>query len=117
MYQPLTDEQWQLLEPFFPKPFKRGRGKPHAPWRNVLNSIFFILHTKLKWDALPKALEIFAPKSVAHRWFLRWDKEGFLHKILNSSEEFSSLAATIASLPRRNRHPKEPRNLEASISA
>jgi transposase len=118
MYQPLTDTQWLTLEPLFPKPIKRGRGKPHAPWRTVLNSIFFVLHTGLKWEALPKREEnpAFAPKSVAHRWFLRWEKDGFLTKILNTLEGFSALTTQVSSLPRRKRGPKVEPQI-AAISA
>ncbi len=118
MYEPLTDAQWLTLELLFPTPIKRGRGKPHAPWRNVLNSILFILRTGLKWDALPKREENpeFAPKSVAHRWFIRWEREGFLTQILNTLEEFAALTTQVSSLPRRNRSPKVEQQ-EAAISA
>lgn len=80
-YQPLTEMQWQALESLFPKPEKRGRGKPHTPWRSVVNSILYILYTKGKWGALPKS-DAFASKSAAHRWYLSWKKSGTLDQIL-----------------------------------
>jgi transposase len=118
MFKSLTDDQWQLLAPHFPKPFKRGRGKPHAPWRNVLNSILYILHTGSKWDALPKREENpdFAPKSVAHRWFLRWEKEGFLMQLIAALGVEANLAATVAGLPRRKRGAKQ-QPVELSLTA
>ncbi len=39
-FEGLSDNQWQLLEIFFPnEPKKRGKGKPHTPWREVCNSL------------------------------------------------------------------------------
>jgi len=117
-YEPITEHQWLALESLFPKPIKRGRGKPHAPWRSVLNSILFILHTGVKWDALPKREENphFAPKSVAHRWFCRWEKEGFLLHLLNKLES-EALSTRASSLPRRKRLSKIQKQEMASISA
>ena len=47
-FEGLTDAQWQLLEPLLPKdPEQRGRGSPHAPWRQVCNTILWILITHL----------------------------------------------------------------------
>ena len=104
-YHPLTDLQWQLLAPLFSKPIKKGRGKPHTPWRSVLNSILAVLHTKAKWSALPKTAD-FASKSAAHRWFVIWDKDGFLKQILETLTSFSSLQIEVTLPPRRQRMPK-----------
>lgn len=87
MYQCLTDAQWQALEPLFPKPEKRGRGKPHTPWRSVVNAVLFVLYTKGKWGALPKSDE-YASKSAAHRWYLAWKKSGVLEQVLTILKEF-----------------------------
>lgn len=104
-YQPLTDLQWQMLEPLFPKPIKRGRGKPHTPWRSVLNSILYVLCTKTKWEALPKGEE-FASKSAAHRWYKAWTKDGFLDQILAKLQELSVLVNEMKFPSTRMRHPK-----------
>jgi len=105
MYQPLTNEQWALLEPLFPKPAKRGRGKPHAPWRNVVNSILYVLDVGSKWHLLPKQGENpqFVAKSIAHRWFLLWEGSGLLSQILT----FLGMPTAVAKLPRRKRLPKQ----------
>ena len=51
----LTDIQWRLLEPLLPKdPLKRGKGKHHTPWRNICNSLFWILITGSRWCDLPE---------------------------------------------------------------
>jgi len=101
-YQELTDLQWQALEPLFPHPVKRGRGKPHAAWRSVLNSILFVLAAGAKWDALPQNPS-FAPKSVAHRWYKAWRSDGLLDQILASLQLPYELKfpATRRRLPKR----------------
>ena len=93
-YQELTDLQWQVIEPLFPNPIKRGRGKPHTEWRRVLNAILYILSSRSKWDALPKLPE-FASKSAAHRWYKTWEQNGFLDQILTKLKELSMLASEI----------------------
>ncbi len=101
----LTDLQWQVLEPLFPTPLKRGRGKPHTAWRKVLNSILYVLCTKSKWEALPKE-EAFASKSAAHRWFKIWKKSGFLDQVLSKLQELSMLASELKFPATRMRLPK-----------
>lgn len=107
-FDPLTDLQWQILEPLFPRPAKRTRGKPHTAWRNVVNSILLVLLTGIKWGALPKD-SAFATKSAAHRWFAIWDKNGFLNELLNAYKSLTSIAAEIKLPPRRNRMPAAKR--------
>lgn len=103
--QNLTDLQWQVLEPLFPNPVKRGRGKPHTPWRKVMNSILYVVSTKSKWEALPKE-EQFASKSAAHRWFKIWKNNGFLDEVLSKLQEFSMLASELKFPATRMRLPK-----------
>lgn len=112
-YQELTDLQWQVLEPLFPKLAKRGRGKPHTPWRAVLNSILFILTTRVKWEALPKTPE-YASKSAAHRWYKTWKASGFLDEIIGKLKDLSMLASEIKFPKTRTRLPKRygPHHLE-----
>jgi transposase len=112
-YELLTDIQWQLLEPLFPHPVKRTRGKPHTAWRSVVNSIFYILFSGMKWGSLPVAPE-FATKSAAHRWFVIWDKNGFLQELLNKHQ----CAATDIKLPhRRNRQKAVKHDLVTEVVA
>lgn len=104
-YQKLTDLQWQVLEPMFPNPVKRSRGKPHTPWRAVLNAILFILTTGSKWESLPKDPE-FASKSAAHRWFKSWKGDGFLDQVLGKLKELSDMAMELTFPSTRERLPK-----------
>ncbi|EKE07720.1 MAG: hypothetical protein ACD_17C00545G0003 [uncultured bacterium] len=108
-YQPITDLQWQILEPMFPNPIKRGRGKPHTPWRSVLNSILFILSTHSKWETLPKETE-YASKSAAHRWYKTWKADGFLDQIIEKLQELSLLAVELTFPKQRMRFPKQRLN-------
>lgn len=105
MKEPLTDLQWQILEPLFPKPIKRGRGKPHTAWRKVINSILFVLSTGAKWEALPKS-DHYASKSASHRWFKVWKTNGFLDEVLNKLQDLSMLASEIKFPSTRMRQPK-----------
>jgi transposase len=83
----LTDEQWKEVEPLFPKPEKRGRGKPHTPWRKVLNTILYFHLSNTKWCQLPKGPQ-WASKSAAHRWYKTWLESGFWKLLLNRTTPF-----------------------------
>ncbi len=111
-YEPLTDLQWQILEPLFPHPAKRSRGKPHTAWRIVVNSILWVLCTAEKWGSLPKH-PAFATKSAAHRWFMIWEKSGFLTELLNAYRSMTAIGAEIKLPPRRNRMPAAKHLIES----
>jgi transposase len=114
-HKELTDLQWQVIEPLFPTPLKRGRGKPHTAWKKVLNAILYVLASRSKWDALPKTPE-FASKSAAHRWYKTWSKNGFLDQILAKLQELSMLASELKLPATRNRMPREAQAPLPSIS-
>ncbi len=44
----LTDDEWRLIEPYLPRPKRRGR-----PWtrsmREIVNGIFYVLRTGCPW--------------------------------------------------------------------
>jgi len=80
-FAPLTDSEWGSLEPLFSEPRRMRPGKPHTPWRAVLNSVLFVVKTGTKWSALPEGME-FASKSAANRWFILWERSGFLKQVL-----------------------------------
>lgn len=74
-FEGLSDLEWKLFEDIFPVPEKRTKGMPHSPFRNVLNSLIYILITGCRWCDLPRG-EIWASKSSAHRWLKRWQENG-----------------------------------------
>jgi transposase len=51
----LTDEQWAIVEPLFPKPVKRadGKGRPRIDSRTILNGILWVMRTGAPWHDMP----------------------------------------------------------------
>ena len=77
----LTNEQWQRIAEFIPKP-KAQPGKSGRPPQNpkdVLNGILWILRTGAQWSDMP---ERYPPKSTCHRYFQQWTESGVFVKIL-----------------------------------
>jgi transposase len=79
----LTNEQWQKIKEFIPKPKARpGKsGRPPQDLRAVLNGILWILRTGATWADLP---ERYPPKSTCHRRFHEWTESGVFAKILTA---------------------------------
>jgi transposase len=73
----LTDEEWQVLEAFFPPPAHTGR---HRAWpmREVVNAIFYVLRGGVPWRMLP---EHFPPHQTTYRWFVRFRDSGLWENI------------------------------------
>jgi transposase len=111
-FQILTDFQWQTLEPLFPAPIKRGRGKPHTAWREVMNSILYVLTTPgAKWTTLPKG-DGFASKSAAHRWYKVWRETGLLEQVLAKLE--GTIPSALKFPPARQRKKREELVVESA---
>lgn len=92
----LNDAQWLVLERLLPPaPAKRGRGVPHAPFRLVLNSIFYILITGSRWCDLPDERDVFAHRSSAHRWLMRWQEDGTFDLMCDGMRELADLNGLI----------------------
>ncbi|HEY5207217.1 MAG TPA: IS5 family transposase [Roseiarcus sp.] len=64
----LTDEEWERMGPFLPKPAKRGR-KPTTDLREVLNAIRYMARSGAGWRMLPKD---FPPSGTVYWWFRRF---------------------------------------------
>ena len=79
----LTNEQWQRIVEFIPKPKAQpGKsGRPPQNPRDVLNGILWILRTGAPWADLP---ERYPPKSTCHRRFQEWTESGVFAKILTA---------------------------------
>lgn len=77
----LTDTQWALLEPFFPKvdrPDKRnGRPRVYA-YRQILNGIFYINRAGCAWALMPHDLPAWLS---CYGYFNRWSRNGLWEKI------------------------------------
>ena len=79
----LTNEQWQRIAKFIPKPkaLPGKSGRPPQDPRDVLNGILWILRTGAQWSELPRR---YPPKSTCHRYFQQWNKSGVFVKILTA---------------------------------
>jgi transposase len=76
----LTDQQWELLAPFFP-PRPRQRGGQWKDDRTMLNAIFWRLHTGAPWRDLP---ERYGPHQTVHDRFTLLRRSGLLDRILQT---------------------------------
>jgi transposase len=52
-FEGLSDLEWKLFVDVFPPPPKRGRGMPHTPLRQVVNTLLYVLITGCRWCDLP----------------------------------------------------------------
>jgi len=64
----LTDEEWERIRPFLPKPAAKGR-KPSVDMREVLNAIRYVARAGCGWRMLPKD---FPPWRTVYWWFRRF---------------------------------------------
>lgn len=71
----LSDEQWEVLEPFLPKPKWQpgGPGRQPRDLRTVLNGIFYVHKTGCQWYMLPRD---FGPNRTVYGYFRRWRQQG-----------------------------------------
>jgi transposase len=73
----LTDEQWTLIESFFP-----ANGKAGGQWlehRPVVDGIFWILSSGAPWRDLP---ERYGSYKTVHRRLLKWRADGTWEQVL-----------------------------------
>src|SRR5262245_38756651 len=78
----LTDVQWALLEPLFPRKQtqpSRLQGRPWKPAREVLNGILWVLRTGAPWHDLP---DKYPPYQTCHRRFQGWVHDGTFERII-----------------------------------
>lgn len=76
----LTDEQWAIVEPYMPKPKRRGR-KRKVEMREVMNAILYISRTSCQWRNVPHD---FPPKSTVWDYFKRFKEDGTLAVIVDA---------------------------------
>lgn len=79
----LTDEQWNLIQPLLPVPYRKdGRGRPRRSDREILNGILWILKTGAQWSELPQPK--YPPYQTCHRRFQEWTKKKVFENILTA---------------------------------
>src|ERR1044071_5416720 len=64
----LTDAEWERIEPFLPKPARRGR-RPKVDLREILNAIRYLARAGCSWRMLPIH---FGPWQTVYWWFRRF---------------------------------------------
>ena len=75
----VTDGQWELIADLMPGNTRRG-GRRWRDHRQVLNGIFWVLHTGAQWRELP---ERYGPWKTAYNRFARWRRDGLLDRVLD----------------------------------
>jgi transposase len=75
----LSDEQWDMIEPFIPI-YAGGRPRKTS-MREVVDAILYLLRTGCQWRYLPKD---FPPKSTVWGYFNEWRHDGTLESIHNT---------------------------------
>jgi transposase len=75
----LTDEQWQLIEPYLQIESKSVFGRPRADTRRVFEAVLFMLHTGIQWRFLPKS---FPAKSTVHNYLKQWCQRDSFRRLL-----------------------------------
>jgi putative transposase len=68
----LTDDQWDLLQPVFNAPGKRGR-KHGDDLRTVVDAMLYVAQTGCQWRYLPAS---FGPWTRVWSQFRRWSRNG-----------------------------------------
>ncbi len=73
---PLTDEQWQAIQPYLPP--QRHRGRPRADDRRTLDGILYVLRNGCRWRDLPPT---YGDPVTCWRRFTRWEATGDWERI------------------------------------
>jgi putative transposase len=73
----LSDQEWEIISPMLPKPFKLGRPVT-VDMREIVNGIFYILKNGCTWQNLPHDLP---PYSTVYVYFQRWVSIGLIEEI------------------------------------
>lgn len=74
----LTDKEWALIEPYYRGDHTLGGRNPIHSRREILNAIFYLLHTGCQWRLLPSD---FPPWQTVYSQFRRWGKMHLFEKV------------------------------------
>src|SRR5438094_2571876 len=94
----VTDQQWALIEPLFPRPPRRSQpGRPReVDLREVVNALFYHAREGCSWRALPHDFPVW--HSVYH-YFREWNAHGTWQKILDVLRPLARVQAGRALTP------------------
>lgn len=95
MYTLLSDEQFRLIQPHFPRPRKPEK----IPLKKCLDAICYVLKTGCPWRQLPYDYrEKEGDWHTIYTRYKRWSESGLLGKILRALEVEDILQVRIAFL-------------------
>jgi hypothetical protein len=60
---------------------------------------------------------MFATKSAAHRWFITWEKNGFLQELLNAYQNITEMGPELKLPRRRHRLPSVKTLISPAIAS
>lgn len=80
---PLTDEEWEILEPLLP-PQRPTRGRPYHDHRTVLGGILWVARTGSSWREMPRQ---FGKWETAYRRYELWVNQRLWPRILEALGE------------------------------
>jgi putative transposase len=79
----LSNAQWQLIEPYVPRPRPGGRPARY-PRREVVNAILYQARNGCVWRALPHDLP---PYRIVFHYFRAWQRDGTWGKVHDALRE------------------------------
>lgn len=85
----LTDDQWDSIKYFIPKPKWGGRPRSTNE-RQVVNAIFYQVRTGCQWRQMPVN---YPPWQTVYRYFASWQKRGVVRKIQRELYKLTRLSA------------------------
>lgn len=68
----LQNNEWAILAELMPEPASTGRPRRHS-YREIVNSIFYVLSNGIKWRAMPHDLP---PWQTVYGYFRKWRQQG-----------------------------------------
>jgi putative transposase len=94
----VTDQQWALIEPLFPRPPRRsGPGRPReVDLREVVNALFYHAREGCSWRALPHD---FPSWNSVYHYFREWNADGTWQKVLGVLRPLARVQAGRALTP------------------
>ena len=85
----LTDEQWELIEPWLP-PAKPGGWPRTTDLREVLNGILYLVRTGCSWRMLPHD---FPPWPTVHDYYWKYRRDGIWNQIHEALHKYVRVQA------------------------
>ncbi len=81
----LSDDQWRILEPHFPKKKRTTSkgGRPGHSTRDILDGVLWVLRVGARWNDLPTPRN-FPSSTTCYRHFRKWVEAGIFDKLIRA---------------------------------